>query len=96
MSLTLDTTEMEQRIAERVVREVSRLLAAKPEPANATNGDRWMSLREISALVGRSKRTLNDMEKRKEFPRHSTILKGSKMWRESVVMGWMAEREQGQ
>ena len=95
MSLALDTTELEarleQRIAERVVREVSRLLENKN---NGGTADRWLRLKEVAALIGRSKRTVDDMAKRGDFPRWATVLHGAKLWRESDVVRWMRECEE--
>ena len=96
MSLTLDTADMEarleERIAQRVVREVARLLGASA----GAPVDRWLSLKDVAERVRRSKRTVNDMAKRGEFPRHATVLKGAKLWRESDVEGWRKAREAGQ
>jgi len=87
--VNLDTSEMEarleNRIADRVVREVARLLNGKP------TADRLIPLKEVATRVGRSKRTVNDMAKRGEFPRWAVVLKGSKMWSAEDVEGWVRE-----
>ena len=92
--IALDTKELEarleRRIAERVVAEITQLLANNghaPKPA-----DRWLSLRAVADRLGKSKRTIYNMVKAGEFPKRTVVFHGAHMWSEAVVEQWVREK----
>lgn len=99
-AVILDTADMEarleKRIAARVVAELAPLLNGGNGNGHGKAADRWLTLGEIAERLGRSKRTVAAMVKAGEFPKRSAMLHGAHVWRESVVEGWMREREAGQ